>query len=85
MNTRVVEAKEITGKANEVTPLLAPVGVKAGQVVVVGLGDADEFDVGAAYRAAGSAAKYLAGKERAKVAFCFDGWSAQQTEAGVCG
>jgi len=82
---RLIEGKEITGKANEVTPLLAPSGVQAGQVVVVGLGGAEKFDVGAAHRAAGSAAKHLAGKQRDKVAFCFDGWTAEQTEAGISG
>src|SRR5262245_9755764 len=61
--SRLIEAKEITGKKCETVTLLAPPGVKAAQVVVVGLGSREGFDRGAAYRAAAAAAKTLAGKQ----------------------
>ncbi|MCH8047195.1 MAG: leucyl aminopeptidase [Planctomycetes bacterium] len=84
--TRLFERKEITGKAGEVTPLLAVGGVRAAQVVVVGLGKAEQFDNGAAFRAAATAARRLAAKERRQVAFYLDDdWTTPQSESGVCG
>jgi len=83
---RLVETKEITGAAGEAVPILGAAGVKAGQVVVVGLGEEKGFDRGAAFRAAGTAARILAGKERRRVAYYLaDGWSAEQNEAGLAG
>jgi leucyl aminopeptidase len=83
---RLIEAKEITGKKCEVVTLLAPSGVKAKQVVVVGLGPKDALDRGTAHRAAGAAAKSLAAKERGRVAFYLaDNWPADVVEAAVCG
>lgn len=84
--TRLLDAKEISGKAGKVTTLLAPAGVKAGQVVVVGLGEPAKFGRGEAFRAAAAAAKSLAGKPRERVAFCLgQGWTEDQVESGVCG
>ncbi|HEX5106636.1 MAG TPA: leucyl aminopeptidase [Pirellulaceae bacterium] len=84
--SRLIEAKEISGKKCEVVTLLAPAGVNAKQVVVVGLGSKDAFDRGTANRAASAAAKSLAAKERGKVAFYLaDGWLADVAEAAVCG
>src|SRR3954469_19626194 len=67
--SRLIEAKEITGKKYETQALLAPSGIKAKQVLVVGLGSRDALDRGIAFRAASAAAKTLAGKERGRVAF----------------
>jgi len=50
--TRLVEAKEITGKKCETVTLLAPPGAKAGLVIVVGLGPKNALDRGIAFRAA---------------------------------
>ena len=84
--TRLVEIGEITGTINQVVPILAPSGVQAGQVIVVGLGPAGKLDRGAAYRSAGAAAKHLAGIQRTRVTFCLaDGWSAELIEAAVTG
>src|SRR5437773_4018162 len=55
--TRLIEAKEITSKKCETQALLAPPGVKARQVLVVGLGQKDSFDRGVAFRVASAAAK----------------------------
>ena len=84
--TRLIEAKEITGKKYETATLLAPSGIKTGVALIVGLGAKDSFDRGVAFRAASAAAKALAGKERARVAFALaDGWSTGFVEAAVCG
>ena len=84
--SRLREAKEITGKHAELTSLLAPAGVRATQVLVVGLGEREKLDRGAAGRAAAAAAKQLAGKDRPRIAFFLsDGWSPELIESGVCG
>ena len=84
--SRLKEAKEITGKHGELTSLLVPAGVRATQVLVVGLGERDKLDRGAASRAAAAASKHLAGKERPRVAFFItDGWSRELIESGISG
>lgn len=83
---KLIERKEITGKKFETVPLLAPQGIAAGQILVVGLGERVAFDTGTAFRAASAAAKGLAGKPRSKVAYYFDAAdSAARTEAAVAG
>ena len=83
---RLRDAKELTGKALELTSILAPTGVKATQVLVVGLGDRGQLDRGLAFRAASAAAKLLASKERKRVSFFMgDGWSNELVEAAICG
>jgi leucyl aminopeptidase len=83
---RLLESKEISGKLGKVTTLLAPPGVKAGQIVVVGLGEPEKFGRGEAFRAAAAAARALAGKKRERVAFCLgEGWSEDWVESGVSG
>lgn len=67
--TRLREAGELTGKKNEVVTILAPTGVKARLLAIVGLGAKGDVDRGIASRAAGAAAKSVAGKPRAKVAY----------------
>jgi leucyl aminopeptidase len=84
--SRLASAGEISGKRYECVPILAAPGLKAGQLVVVGLGKREEVDAGVLYRAAATAAKHLAGRPRTKVAFVADGsWSARQTEQAVAG
>jgi leucyl aminopeptidase len=83
---RLMAAKEVTGKANEATSLLAPAGVKSPVVVVVGLGERAKLDRGVAFRAAAAASKHLAGRERKRVAwYLADRWSAELSEAAVAG
>ena len=82
----LIDDEEISGKLNQVTTLLAPSGVKAKRVLVVGLGEKDKFDQRAAFRAAAAAAKRLAGKQRKQIAyFLEEQWTEQQAESGVCG
>lgn len=84
--TRLRTAKEITGKPLELVSILAPAGLKATQVLVVGLGERDGLQRGTAYRAAAAAAKQLAAKERRRVAFFLgEGWTAELLESAVCG
>lgn len=83
---RLIEGEEISGKLGDTTALLSPPGIRAGQVVVVGTGEAERFTCGEAFRAAAAAAKRLAEKKRGRVAFCLgDGWTERQVESGVCG
>ena len=83
---RLIESKDASSKKGDLTTLLAPPGVQAGTVIVVGLGPKESLDRGVAYRAAAAAAKALAGKDRGRVAFYLaDGWAADLAEAAVCG
>lgn len=84
--TRLIEAKELTGKKCETVTLLAPPGIKATVALVVGLGPKASLDRGVAFRAASAAAKSLAGKDRGKVAFYLaDLGNSDITAAAVCG
>jgi leucyl aminopeptidase len=83
--TKLIERQEIAGKKYELTALLAPPGIAAAQLLIVGLGDRDKFDVGTAFRAAAAAAKHLSGKKRTKVAFFLGDTTAEQTENAVAG
>ena len=56
---KLIERKEITGKRFELTTLLAPPGIAAEQLLVVGLGDRAAYDAGTAYRAAAAASRNL--------------------------
>jgi leucyl aminopeptidase len=83
--TKLIERQEITGKKFELTALLAPPGIAAGQLLVVGLGDREKFNSGVAYRAAAAAAKQLAGKARGKVAYFLGDLKAEQTQNAIAG
>jgi len=84
--SQLLDAKELTGKRYETTLLLAPPGVRARCVLVVGLGPRDELDSAVAFRAASAAVRTLAARPRTQVAFDLaGGWSEEQMEAGVCG
>lgn len=74
-----------TGAEGETTKLPAPAGVKAGFVLAVGLGDASEdgFDGEALRRAAGVAARTLAGAKKAGLLLPAD--SAEEVEAVALG
>ncbi|MDZ4819854.1 MAG: leucyl aminopeptidase [Planctomycetota bacterium] len=84
--SRLIEQKEITGKPYELVTLLAPPGMKTGQLLIIGLGERAKLDEGMLYRAAAAASKHLAGKPRGGVAFAFGSeLSAEQIEAAVAG
>ena len=84
--SRLAAAGELSGRRYECVPLLAPPGIRATQLLVVGLGKREEVDVGVLYRAAATAARHLAAKPRRRVAFLADGsWSTRQVEQAVAG
>jgi len=84
--TRLVSAGDITGKRFECVPLLAPPGLRAAQLLVVGLGKREDLDAGTLYRAAATATRQLAGRARSRVALVADpAWSPRQTEQAVAG
>src|SRR5437764_5296442 len=72
---RLIEAKEFSGKSYEMLPLIAPPGIAARQVLVVGLGEEARFDAAAAFRCASAAARQLSAKPRKQVAFFLDACS----------
>jgi leucyl aminopeptidase len=82
---KLIEREEISGKKFELTTLLSPPGVSAGQLLIVGLGDREKFDCGTAFRAAAAAAKQLSGKKRGEVTYFLGDTKADQTEAAVAG
>ncbi len=84
--SQLVERKEITGRSAELTEFIAPAGVAADRLLVVGLGDRQEFGQATAFRAAATAAKHLASKPRECIAFCVGkNWSSQHGVAAGCG
>jgi leucyl aminopeptidase len=83
---RLVEAGEIKAEPLSVTAILAPAGIQATQLVVVGLGKREGLNRQIAFRAGGTAVKALAKRERKCVAiYLGEGWNADLTEAGVAG
>jgi len=83
---RLLASGEITGRVLETTSLLAPSGMQAGQVLVVGLGDKEAFDAGIAAQAAGAAAKALATRQRKRVAYGLGAeWTKPQREHAIAG
>ncbi|HEY1785215.1 MAG TPA: leucyl aminopeptidase [Pirellulales bacterium] len=86
MVSKLLAQKEFVGKANELLSVVAPTGLKARLLLLVGLGTAGQADTGSAYRAAAAAAMALASKERKHVAFALDPeWPADLVESGVAG
>ena len=84
--TRLLESEEFSGKLCDVLPLILPAGVRANQILLVGLGTRDELDRQAVARAAGAASRKLAGKARSRVAFVFEPtWSSDLLAAAICG
>ncbi len=80
------KAQEFTGKKLETYLVPALAGVKARNVLVLGLGAREKCDQGVAYRAAGAAAKALSGKKLDRVAFyACDSWNEAQQIAAIAG
>jgi leucyl aminopeptidase len=83
---RLIESKEASSKKGDLTTLLAPAGVKAGVVIVAGLGPKESLDRSVAFKAAAAAAKALAAKERGRAAFYLaHQWAADLVESAICG
>ena len=83
---RLANDGELTGRRYECVPLLAAQGLRASQLLVVGLGRAEELDLGVLYRAAATASRHLAGRPRSRVAFLAEpAWTTLQIEQAVAG
>jgi leucyl aminopeptidase len=83
---RLAAAGDLAGKRFECTPLLAPPGLRVGQLLVVGLGKREQVDAGVLFKAAATAARQLAGRPRGQVAFLAErSWSSRETEQAVAG
>lgn len=84
--TKLRESREVTGKLFESTLLFAPQGAAARLVQLAGLGERAKWDAGRAYRAAAAAAKAIAAKPRANVAFAWsDALTPEQRAAAIAG
>jgi leucyl aminopeptidase len=82
---QLIDRQEFAGKPYETAPLLVPVG-KANQVLLVGLGNREKFDLGMAYRTSAAAVRALTSKKRDRVAlYLDDGWKPELTESGIAG
>jgi len=83
--SRLIDCKEITGKLCEKTIILAPSGMNATHLVVIGLGD--DKCLGQAFRAAAAGVKSVTSKPRQSILLAFDdaGWNEAQLEAAVAG
>jgi leucyl aminopeptidase len=66
--SRLAQRGDVTGKVNEVTPLLSCNGIAAQRVLVVGLGKRSAADAGSLHDAAAAAARAVTGKPRDRVA-----------------
>lgn len=69
---RLLNQGDVSAKRLALTTLLAPRGIKASHVVIVGLGKPSPDNGGTAYQSAAAAAKLLAVKPRKAVAFYLD-------------
>jgi leucyl aminopeptidase len=83
--TRVVDAKDLAGKANELTTFLSLAGMKSARLITVGLGKRERLDAGQLFRATATAAKSLGSKRRKRVAFYLPVADSQLVESAICG
>ena len=84
--SRLVSTGDLSGKRFECVPILAPPGLRAAQLLVVGLGKREDLDAGTLYRAAATATRQLAGRARSRAALVADAtWSTRQVEQAVAG
>ena len=87
--SRLREAGDIRGKANEITTLLAPRGIAARRLLVVGLGPADKAGPVELTGAAAAASRAITGKPYARIALALPenasglSWEALTLAAGV--
>jgi leucyl aminopeptidase len=86
---RLRQAGDLTGKANELTPLLDPKGIAAARVLVIGLGKRDAAGPGSLVEAAAAGARAATLKPRARVALALPegvpglGWGAVALACGA--
>ncbi len=69
---RAMPLCQFTGKSGQVLEVLAPAGVKASRIIVLGLGKPERFDTGAAEVAAATAIGRLKGSAEKEITFEID-------------
>ena len=69
---RALAVSRFTGKPGQVLEMLAPAGIKASRLLVVGLGKPEKFDANGAEAAAAAAVGRLSGTTEAEIAFDID-------------
>ena len=69
---RALAVSRFTGKSGQVLELLAPAGIKASRLLVVGLGKPEDFDANRAEAAAAATIGRLSGTTEAEIAFEID-------------
>ena len=82
---RMIDANEASLNVGITTSWLAPSGIKAPVVMLVGLGNCDSPENISYFKAAGAAAKTLAAKQRDTVAYYFPECDATALETAVSG
>ncbi|MEM7456934.1 MAG: leucyl aminopeptidase [Planctomycetota bacterium] len=82
MVSKLAEAGELSAEKLSITQLLAPQGMAAPVVVIVGLGEAGRASHDLSYRAAGAAVKHLATRSRSRVAVFLN---SERLDHAVCG
>jgi len=82
---RVMQSTEVPTKPNKVTMLIAPPGIPAGILAIVGTGSAQATACNTFFRAAGSAMRALASKQRSVIRFVGFGNSPLETRAAIAG
>jgi leucyl aminopeptidase len=66
---RLIESRDITGKAGELVPVLAPSGLEAQRLLVVGLGNKKDASRATLHDAAASAARFVTSRKFGVIAF----------------
>jgi leucyl aminopeptidase len=79
----VFASGDVTGKPGEMTLLHAPKGLKAKRLLLIGGGKSGKFSADEVRKAAGSAVRYLKGKNLKSLAFVVPEPSAVSSEIGV--
>ena len=67
--SRVMQSGEVSTKPNKVSVLIAPTGIPASVLAVVGTGSKSSTSCNTFFRAAGAAMRALASKQRAVLSF----------------
>ena len=82
---RVMQSGEVSTKPNKVSMLIAPTGIPAGVLCIVGTGNASQSACNTYFRAAGAAMKALASRQRSTVRFVGFGNSPLEIRAAIAG
>ena len=82
---RAMQSAEVSTKPNKVSTLIAPAGIPAGVLAIVGAGSASSTSCNTYHRAAGSAMRAISSKPRSVVRFVGFGNSPLEIRAAIAG